>query len=195
MTLHWLSATNLGAKLAAGHVSAREQALYLAGSFVVWLLPGYLFIVPARWPEDPVWFYGLWFYELAMMVLISVAGALHCLDKCRVDARRNFLVDFSCLYLPVSVTTLTAAWAIFYALVALRRPWLELLLAVFDRPPAFLSGLASGRFFQLLVFFAIVGSNFAVFYRIGRHMARISELRQSGAASRAPAAPDSAPAR
>lgn len=59
MTLHWLSPTNLGAKLAAGQVGAREQALYLAGSFVVWLLPGYLFIIPSRWPDDPVWFYGL----------------------------------------------------------------------------------------------------------------------------------------
>jgi hypothetical protein len=193
MTLHWLSAANLGAKLAAGHVSAREQAYYLAGSFVVWLLPGYLFIIPSRGPDDTAWFYGLWFYELAMMALISVAGTLYCLDKCRVDPRRNFLVDFSCLYLPVSVTTLTVTWTIFYLLLALRRPWLGLLLFVFERPPAFLSNLASGRFFELLAFFGIVGANFAIFYRIGRHMARVSELR-SGAVSPTAAAPGAAPA-
>jgi hypothetical protein len=193
MTLHWLSATHLDAKLAAGHVSAREQAYYLAGSFVVWLLPGYLFIIPSRGSEDTVWFYGLWFYELAMMVLISVAGTLHCMGKCRVDPRRNFLVDFSCLYLPVSVTTLTVTWTIFYLLLALRRPWLGLLLFVFDRPPAFLSNLASAQFFELLAFFGTVGANFAIFYRIGRHMARISGLR-SGAVSSAAATPSAAPA-
>jgi hypothetical protein len=181
VTLHWLSPTNLGAKLAAGRVTAREQALYLAGSFVVWLLPGYLFIIPARWPDDPAWFYGLWFYELAMLVLISVAGTLYCLDKCRVDPRRNFLVDFSCLYFPVSLTTLVVTWAIFYVLVALRRPWLAFLVVAFERPPMLLSNLASGRFFEILVFLAIVGANFAVFYRIGRHMARIGALRRSGA--------------
>lgn len=195
MTVHWLSAANLDAELAEGRVGPREQASYLAGSFVVWLLPGYLFIIPARWPDDPAWFYGLWFYEFAMMVLVSIAGTLYCLAKCHVDPRRNFLVDFSCLYLPVSVTTLTVAWTVFYALVALRRPWLAFLVAAFDRPPAFLSSFASGRFFEVLVFLAIVGANFAVFYRIGRHMAHIAELRQSGASSSAAATAKNAPAR
>jgi hypothetical protein len=177
VTVHWLSASNLDAKLAAGRVTAREQALYLIGGF----------IMPSPAAEDPKWFFGMWLYELAMMVLVTVAGVLYCLGKCHVDPKRNFLVDFSCLYLPVSVTTLVVAWGAFHALAALRGPWLELLLRFSDRPPQSLSNLASVRFFDLLRFLAIVGSNFAVFYRIGRHMGRIAELRQADATSAGPA--------
>jgi hypothetical protein len=182
MTLHWLSAANLDADLAAGRVGARAQAFYLAGSFVVWLLPGYLFIIPSPRMVDPSWFFAMWLYEFAMMVLVSIAGTYYCLGKCRVDPRRNFLVDFSCLYLPVSVTTLVVTWSVFHGLLALRGPWLDLLLRLYERPPAVLSSLASVRFFETLRFLAIVGSNFAVFYRIGRHMARVARMRQSGAA-------------
>ena len=184
MTLHWLSATNLDVKLAAGRVTPREQALYLATGFIVWLIPGYLFVTPSLSPDDPKWFFGLWFYEFAMIVLTTFAGAFYCLRKCHVDPKRNFLIDFSCLYLPVSVTTLAVTWGTFHALVALRGPWLLLLERAFDRPPQLLSALASVRFFELLRFFAIVGSNFAAFYRIGRHMGKIAELRQSGLSSR-----------
>lgn len=183
MTLHWLSATNLDAKLAAGRVSAREQASYLAGSFVVWMIPGYLFIIPSLSPDDTKWFFGMWFYEFAMLLLVNVAGTFYCLGKCHVDAKRNFLVDFSCLYLPVSVTTLIVTWAAFHGLLALRGPWLLLLERAFDRPPALLGAFASVRFFEVLRFLAIVGSGFAVFYRIGRHMARVAAMRRSGAAA------------
>jgi hypothetical protein len=193
MTLHWLSATRLEAQLAAGRVTAREQAFYLASGFVVWMIPGYLFIIPSLSPDDTKWFFGMWFYEFAMLVLVNVAGTFYCLGKCHVDPRRNFLVDFSCLYLPVSVTTLIVTWGVFHGLLALRGPWLLLLERAFERPPALLGAFASVRFFELLRFLAIVGSAFAVFYRTGRHMARVAAMRRTGAGA-PPAVPRTMPA-
>jgi len=46
----------------------------------------------------------------------------YCLARCRVAPKTNFLIDFGCLYAPVSVTTLLIAWGIFHVYASLI-PW------------------------------------------------------------------------
>ncbi len=176
MPVHLLRAKPLVEELASDAVSARDQAVYFAASCVLWLLPGYLFIMPA--PNFDAWSvpFGLWFYELFALGAVYVLGTFNCLSQCRVDPRRNFLIDLSCLYVPVSLTTLIAVWAIFHVYAWLI-PWWLTSLTFANRPPYAIELLYSARVFDLLRFLAVVGGVFIVFMRVARHMDRVSELR------------------
>ena len=177
MTLHMLSAERLGKRLSAGEVSPQEQAFYLSSSFILWLLPTYLLIVPATNVQAWSIPFGLWFYEAGALVLIYVFGVPYCLARCHVEPKRNFLIDFSCLYTPISLTTLVVVWGIFYVYASLIPVWLQELS--FDSPPRFLELIYSARFIDLMRFFAIVGGTSLVLIRIGNHMERVSRIRLS----------------
>ncbi len=153
------SAKRVGDDLAAGRIAAGEQSLYLTASFLIWMIPAYLFIFPTPRTSDPGFFWGLWLIELALLVLFCIVGIGYCLRQCRVDPSRHFLPDFSCLNAPVSLTTLATVWGCFYLLAELL-PW-------------FASPLAH----DLLRLLASAGAVFVVFLRIGKHMNRVSALR------------------
>lgn len=182
MTLHPISAGRLAARLASGKVTAQEQACYLAGTFVLSMLPAYLFITPPLMEMDPQWFYPMWFYELALLIVVNVAGVAYCLGKCYVQPSRHFLVDFSCLNFPILLTTIVVTWALFWAIAFGR---FELAHWWMDRYPQDPGShdwplyFASARFFDLIRLVAMVGAGFAVFYRTGRHMERVADLRAS----------------
>ena len=177
MALHLLRASPLSEQLASGKVSARDQAFYLSGSFIMWLLPGYLFIIPP--PIANVWPipFGLWFYEAFAMLVIYVFGVSYCYARCHVEPRRNFLIDFSCLYAPISVTTLLIVWGLFHLYASLLPWWLQ--KQTFDSPQRFFEFIYSARFFDLMRFFAMVSASFFVFVRVGNHMERLSNRRLS----------------
>src|SRR5687767_6500953 len=107
MAIRLISAKGVGDDLAAGRITASEQSLYLIASFLIWIIPTYLFLFPAPRTTDVQFFWWLWLIELALLIVFCSMGIGYCLRKCRVDPTRNFLVDFSCLNAPVSLTTLT----------------------------------------------------------------------------------------
>ena len=177
MALHLIRSRPLGDELANDAVSARDQANYFAASFVLWLLPGYLLLVPP--PNTLAWSIpmGLWFYEGLALISIYYFGVLYCFAKCGVDPKRNFLIDFSCLYTPISVTTLICVWGVFHVYASLI-PWL-LTHSSFDSQPSFIEFVYSPRFFDLMRFLGVTGVTFIVLVRIGREMQRVSDLRMS----------------
>jgi len=177
MVLHLLSARRLAERLASGEVSPQEQAFYLSASFVLWALPGYLLVIPP--PNAEVWLIplGLWFYEGLALIIIYVIGVLYCLARCHVDPRRNFLVDFSCLYAPVSLTTLVLVWGAFHVYASLLPLGLQKM--TFESPSRFLELIYSARFADLLRFSAVVIATFIVFIRIGNCIEKVSKLRLS----------------
>ena len=156
-----ISAKRVGDDLAAGRIAAAEQSLYLTASFLIWMIPAYLFIFPAPRSSDPGFFWAAWLIELALLMLFCIVGIGYCLRQCRVDPSRHFLVDFSCLNVPVSLTTLIAVWAGFYLLTE-TLPW-----------------FASPRAHDLLRLLASAGAVLIVFLRIAKHMNRVASLRQS----------------
>jgi hypothetical protein len=180
MPLHLLRAKPLGEQLANDAVPAQDQAFYLSASFVLWLLPSYLYISPP--PNFDAWSIhsGLWLYELFTLIMIYIFGIRYCLAKCGIESRRNFLIDFSCLYAPVSLSTLIAVWSVFHVYAWLVPWWLRQL--TFETRPYAVEFFYSARFFDLMRYFAVVASVFIVIARIGRHMGRISKLRASGLA-------------
>jgi hypothetical protein len=177
MTLHLLSAERLGKRLGAGEVSPQEQAFYLSASFILWLLPGYLLLTPPvdvhAWPIP----FGLWFYEAGTLVVMYVIGVLYCLARCHVEPKKNFLIDFSCLYAPISLTTLVVVWGIFHIYASLIPNLLQ--RVSFDSPSRLLDFIYSARLFDLMRFLAVVGATFLVLVRVGNHMELVSRLRLS----------------
>ena len=169
MAIRLISAKGVGDDLAAGRITAREQSLYLIASFLIWIVPAYLFLFPAPRTNDPYFFWLVWLIELALLILFCVVGIGYCLGKCRVDPTRHFLVDFSCLNAPISLTTLTIVWGGFYILT---EPVFALLSGTFP-------WLASSRAYDAIRMFASAGAVFIVFTRIGKHMNRVSLIRES----------------
>ena len=169
MAIRLISAKGVGDDLAAGRITAREQSLYLIASFLIWIVPAYLFLFPAPRTNDPQFFWLVWLIELAFLILFCVVGIGYCLGKCRVDPTRHFLVDFSCLNAPISLTTLTIVWGGFYILA---EPVFALLSGTFP-------WLASSRAYDVIRMFASAGAVFIVFTRIGMHMNRVSLIRES----------------
>lgn len=168
MAIRLISAKGVGDDLAAGRVAAREQSLYLIASFLIWIIPAYLFLFPAPRTDDPQFFWAVWLVELAFLVLFSVVGIGFCLGRCRVDPTKNFLVDFSCLNAPISLTTLAVVWGGFYILT---EPVFALLSGTFP-------WLASSRAYDIVRMLASAGAVLIVFLRIGKHMNRVSLIRE-----------------
>jgi hypothetical protein len=162
MAVRLISAKGAGDDLAAGRIAAGDQSLYLTASFLIWMVPAYLFLFPAPRSIDPEFFWGIWLAELALLVLFCIVGIGYCLRNCRVDPGRNFLVDFSCLNAPISLTTLLVVWGGFHLLTTPWFPWLD-----------------SPRAYDIARMLASIAAVFIVFLRIGRHMNRVSLLRNS----------------
>ena len=79
-------------------------------------------------------------------------------------------MDFSCLNAPISLTTLAIVWGSFYILT---EPVFALLSGTFP-------WVTSSRAYDLARLFASTGAVFIVFLRIGKHMNRVSLMRESG---------------
>ena len=178
MTIRLFSAKGVSDDLAAGRITAAEQSLYVIASFLIWIVPAYLFLFPAPRATDPHFFWSILLIELAFVVLFCVTGVRLCLRKCRVDPRRHFLVDFSCLYAPISLTTLTIVWAAFYLLIN-GVPWVLSAMTFEGDPAHWFPWLESPRVYDVVRMFASAGAVFIVFLRIGKHMDRVSTLRES----------------
>jgi hypothetical protein len=173
MAIRLISAKGAGDDLAAGRITAREQSLYLIASFLIWIVPAYLFLFPTPLTSDPQFFWLIWLVELGLLVLFCIMGIGYCLGKCRVNPTRHFLVDFSCLNAPISLTTLTVVWAGFYIVT---EPVFALLSGTFP-------GLSSSHAFDVVRMLASAGAVLIVFLRIGKHMNRVSLIRESASST------------
>lgn len=171
MRLHLFNARRLSDELAAGTVAPREQALYLAVSFVAWLVPNYSGIYASPAASSGPFADGIYWTEFAMMVLINFVGALHCLRNCHVAPERHFLVDFTCLSAPVTVVVLTVTWAAFHAAI-----WVlpRALSGVHDFKTADYVAL---RTYDVLRYLTVVGQVFLVYAVVGHYMRRAASLR------------------
>jgi hypothetical protein len=149
--------------LAARAVAPREQAGYLVISFLAWTVPFYLYLIPSPVADDPMFLGWMWLIEFFLVVAIFVTGVYYCLRKCRVDPRANFLIDFSCLYAPVALTTSILIWIAFHLLVTL---------------PAWMGVLSSAYVYDVLRLLFYLAAILVIFWRVGKHMERLSALRQ-----------------
>jgi hypothetical protein len=174
--LHLFDAKAVARQLIAGDLTGQEQAGYLAASFVIWLLPYYLFVVPQPAAGNASWFYMMWGYELFLMIIINVVGTFYCLHRCSVEPQRNFLIDYSCLSAPVILVNLIVGWGLYYlvtkgAIAIISR------VSFTSEPPPWVSLFYSWRFFDLLRFLTGIGISVAIFMRVGSLIADIAKAR------------------
>lgn len=159
MALHFLRTSRVVEDLAARNVSPGEQAGYLVISFLAWTVPFYLYLIPAPRAEDPRLAAWLWLIEFVLVVAIFIGGVHYCLRRCRVDPKANFLIDFSCLYAPVALSTSIILWTAFHA-VAWLLPW-----------------FSSATAYDVLRLVFYLAATLVIFWRVGRHMERLSGMR------------------
>ena len=155
--IHFLRTSRVAKDLAAGSVSPAEQAGYLIISFLAWTVPFYLYLIPAPRAEDPRFAAWMWLIEFVLVVAIFIAGVHYCLRKCRVEPRVHFLVDFSCLYAPIALTTSVVIWIVFHVVAM----W-----------------VSSAYAYDTLRLVFYLAATLVIFWRVGAHMERLSGMRQ-----------------
>jgi hypothetical protein len=180
MAFHLFRASKVAEDLAADAVAPRAQAAYLIVSFLAWSVPFYLYLIPSPAAQDPMFLGWMWIIEAVLVIVVFVIGVNYCLRRCRVDARRHFLIDFSCLYAPVAVTTSIVIWGLFHLVVTLPI-WMAARGA--SRLGA-LPWVSSANVYDVVRLAFYVAAILVIFWRVGAHMERISALRSSAAAAR-----------
>jgi hypothetical protein len=178
MAFHLFRTSQVAKDLAAGAVSPRDQARYLIVSFLAWTLPFYLYLIPSPVATDPGFLGWMWLIEFFLVVAIFVTGVNYCLRKCRVDARANFLIDFSCLYSPVALTTSIFIWGAFHLLTTLPA-WMVARGGSGHETLRALPWLSSAYAYDVLRLLYYLAAILVIFWRVGEHMERLSGLRQS----------------
>jgi hypothetical protein len=111
--MHLFRATPLVAPLAKREVGGREQGWYLLASFLAFSIPGYAGLMPSSGPGYS-WAIGFeaWFY-----VAIATFGVITARDAAGGESNRDFITEFTCLYVPVAITTLVPVWGAYWLLV------------------------------------------------------------------------------
>ena len=111
MRLHLVNAKALAGELARGEVDPEAQAHYL------WI--GFVFFNVIYYAGLAITIAPLWslpsFFEAVAAIAINIFGVFQSFEAAGGRANRSFLVEFTCLYVPVTITTLVAVWALYWA--------------------------------------------------------------------------------
>lgn len=109
--MHLLRTRPLIAKLAAGQVSNTEKAYYLLASFLMFTLAYYSGFVSGH----QVWTLPSILEGLAIAG-ITVLGVVKAFDASGGEEGTDFIAQFTCLYVPISITTMLVVWSLFWEL-------------------------------------------------------------------------------
>ena len=171
MPIHLLSTKRLATRLIQQELSAKARAQYLAASFVIFIVVVYSGLASA----NPL---GSWlsYYEAVLLTGISIIGVFKAYDAAGGESNPAFVTEFTCLYVPVSVTTYGVAWSLYWGMVF---GWRESIAALSESHLQIAVNLAKigSDFFGLLTFLTVVLVQFVSFYRIIRWFRIIREQR------------------
>jgi hypothetical protein len=160
MVLRLFNAKKLALELGRGEIRAREKGYYLFASFVIWLLIS----VSGFTTVSPLWSW-MSLIETVSLIIVYVLGFSYAYDAAGGDNNPDFVAQFSCLYVPVSLTTVAVVWAVYWALVFGFR---ESIMALSDSHFQFAVNLSriGSDLFGALVLLAVLLVQAVVFYRI-----------------------------
>ncbi len=172
MTIHLFNARLVAKELAHKEIDPKECAYYLLASFVIFVLASYSGLTSA----NPLWTW-LSLYEGVVVVGVAVLGIAKAYEAAGGESNPNFIVEFTCLSVPVSVTTLLVVWPIYWGVVIGLR---KLILTLWEGHSQFIVNLGriGADFFDLLTFLAVVMVQVVTFYRITRLLAVVNEQRR-----------------
>jgi hypothetical protein len=170
--MHVLSTRRLLEDLARGRVSQRDKAYYLLVGWLLYVVIGYSTLVFAN--QGRTW---LGLLEAFMIVVIAVLGIQSCYEASGGDNNKHFVVDFTCLLVPLTIKVYVAVWGTYWLFAwgyhAMHGATFESERSAYM--VAFLSRHA-GWFMTLI---AVLVTQAALFLRMRVHMAALADLRET----------------
>jgi hypothetical protein len=107
--IHVLRTSKLVQDLARDRVSTRDKAYYLLAGFLFYIAIGYSTLTFANSGRN--W---LGLYECCLVLVITILGIQRCYEAGGGDENKQFVVDFTCLSLPVSIKVNIAVWGLYW---------------------------------------------------------------------------------
>lgn len=161
-------------KLAAGKLSNTEKAYYLLASFLMFTLAYYSGFVSGNqvWTVPSV-------LEGMAVAGITVVGVVKAFDASGGEEGADFIAQFTCLYVPISITTMLVVWSLFWGITIGFR---EALIAISESHMQFAVNLSrlGADMFNFLSFAAAVIVQGATFYRMASCLANVRALQNGG---------------
>ncbi|CAD5374027.1 conserved membrane hypothetical protein [Rubrivivax sp. A210] len=158
--------------LAKGEISAEQRAYYLLASFLVFNLAYYSgFVASGTVPWTPPYI-----AEALAVILINIVGIVATFDASGGKSNKQYIIDFTCLYVPVTVTTLLAFWGVYWVL---RIGFHEAIIAVAQSNMQFAINMTTLGFdgFSMLAFAATIGSLVVTYVRLTKLLALVRAER------------------
>lgn len=148
-------------QLARGELSPAKKAHYLMASLLMFTLIFASGFVPG---SPPVWTIPS-LLEAAAIALVTVIGVVKCFDAAGGDASKDFIAEFTCLYVPVTISTLLVVWSLYWAVLYGFR---ETLIALSESRMQFALNLSrlGTDLFGFLGFAAAVAVQIVTYYRV-----------------------------
>jgi hypothetical protein len=170
--MYILNTRRLVEDLAHDRVSNRDKAYYLLAGWVLYSAIGYSTLVFAN--QGRTWLGAL---EAFMVIVIAVLGVQSCYEVSGGDANNTFVVDFTCLLVPLTVRVYFVVWGLYWLFAW---GYLAVTNFTYDSVEAarfvfFMSRHAG----YLATLFAVLATQAALFLRMRIHMASIARIRET----------------
>ncbi len=170
--MHLLRTAHLVTQLSLRTVLSEDRAKYLLASFLVFNVVYYSGLAvgtAAPWSMPSV-------IEGVTIVLINILGIVKGFDASGGKDNPDFVVEFTCLYVPVSITTVGAVWGGYWTL---RLGFHESILALAQSDFQFARNLAAlgVDLFGFLAFLANVFVPAVTYYRLCKLLSEIREKK------------------
>ena len=173
--LRLFNAKKLASELCRQEVSPETQATYLLASMLMFTALYYSGLVIST---SDLWSLPSTLEAIAVAG-VTVFGLAKCFEAAGGNANKSFLVDFTCLYVPVTLTTTLVVWCLYWAT---RLAFSQTLVALSEGHFQFARNLAllGTDFFGLLGFLATVGVQVITYSRMSAHLAAVRRARTDG---------------
>lgn len=170
--MHLLRTYPLVRKLANAEVSNTQKAYYLVASFLMFNVAYYSGFVTG----NPMWTIPS-LLEGFTIALITVIGMVKAFDAAGGEESNDFIAEFTCLYVPITISTMLIVWSLFWGITLGFR---ESLMAISRSHEQFAVNLSliGANLFSFLVYVAAVSVQAITFYRMTSSLAAVRALKR-----------------
>ena len=170
--MHFWRTAPLVEKLARDELTAEQRAQYLLAGLLVYVFATYSGLMAGgtvRWTPPYI-------AEALLYLAITTLGVVKAFDASGGSKNPRFIVDFTCLYVPVSVSTVVSVWTIYWVL---RFGYDNYILALTESRFQLAINLShlGMDVFVFLSFAAVLGVQVVTFARLVSLMAELRALR------------------
>jgi hypothetical protein len=172
--MHLFRTQPLIAKLAKGQVSNTQKAYYLLASFLMFTVAYYTGFASgnATWTLPST-------LEGATVGVITIIGVVKAFDAAGGEKASDFIAQFTCLYVPITISTMLVVWTIFWGVLFGFR---ESLMAISESRMQFAVNLSRlhADMFNFVTFVAVVVIQGVTFYRMTMCLGELKALSEDG---------------